>query len=322
MNESKGAEVEQSLIRSEYFPEEPRIRIWNDHDSPRKFVLSILCLDTNLCFFKGWTFIPGGGFTDTPLINEFPEIASYGVRIMLWDEQTMELAYEFDHVVGKRNPRSLFSAPPLELTYGSWSTLEYENEYEGLLEPIEGDVIYDLGGNIGAFAGWALLRARVETIYIFEPTKSLIPHLVKTFEDCRPDVKIFPFAITGEDGERVFYEFQNSVANTLLDFNGRNSSFVGESLVQCKNLERFVSDNNLLLPTFIKYDIESSEYESISATSDEFFSKVRCLSIEFHDNTHGKVFELIKRFLHLGFKMKLKKGCSLDQLSGNLLFWK
>ena len=308
-------------LHSEYFPDERRFRVYNKGKDQRKFIISALCLDTNLCFFRGWSIIPGNGLTDTTFPDEFPEIHEFGVRIILWDETTMKMVYSCDHRAGWKEPRSLFSAPPEELSYGPWDSLLFGNEFEGLLQPIDGDVVYDLGGNLGTFSGWVHSRAKCKAIYIFEPTKKIIPHLSLTFKEC-PEVQIFDVAITGDNSERVFYEFENSVANTLLDFNGRNHTFLGETKVVCRNLEQFVAENKLLAPTFIKYDIESSEYESIAATSDEFFDQVRCLSVEYHDNIRGQVFDIIKRFLHLGFKLKLKEGNSLNSFSGNLIFWK
>lgn len=308
-------------LHSEYFPDERRFRIYNKGEHQRKFIISGLCLDTNLCFFRGWAIVPGGGLTDTTFPNEFPEIHDFGVRIVLWEESTMEKVYSCDHPSGRKQPRSLFSAPPEELSYGPWDSLVFGNEFEGLLQPQTGDIVYDLGGNLGTFSGWVHSQVQCKAIYIFEPTQKIIPHLRLTFAEC-PEVKIFDVAITGDNSERIFYEFENSVANTLLDFNGKNHTFLGGTKAICRNLEQFVQENNLLPPTFIKYDIESSEYESIAATSDQFFDNVRCLSLEYHDNTGGKVFDLIKRFLHLGFKIKLKSINSLDALSGNLILWK
>jgi FkbM family methyltransferase len=240
---------------------------------------------------------------------------------MLFGKGYIHLMQLDDHYAVEAVPKNHFSSDPRDYQYGSWYTLEYVNEYEGLFSFEADDVIYDLGANIGVFTKWVLNQSQIKKAYLFEPTAHLIRHLNSTFGHLE-NVEIFDKAIASEDKAGVFHTFENSVSNTLLDFDGKNHTYQGTCQVQCVNLEQFVKNNGLLPPTFIKMDIESSEYESLAATSDEFFSTVKQLSLEYHDNINGRVMNLVKRFLQLGFKIYLRKGDDLSALSGVLILYK
>jgi FkbM family methyltransferase len=223
--------------------------------------------------------------------------------------------------VVKGVPENWFSSDYRDLQYGSWYSLEYANEYEGIFSFEPDDVIYDLGANIGVFTKWVLNQTNVKKAYLFEPTAHLFKHLNSTFGHL-DNVEIFDKAIAAEDKDGIFHTFENSVGNTLLDFNGKNHTYLGTCQVQCVNLEEFIKNNRLLPPTFIKMDIESSEYEALAATSDRFLSAVKQISLEYHDNINDRVMDLVKRFLQLGFKIYLRKGDDLSALSGVLILYK
>jgi FkbM family methyltransferase len=307
---------------TEYFPDELRIRLWNQTDEFISLDFSVLCLDTNLCFYKGWATAPVGSFTDIHLPEDYKlGINKLGIRVMLFEKGYLQLIHLDDHYAVDGVPENHFSSDSREYQYGSWYTLEHVNEYEGIFNFGPDDVIYDLGANIGVFTKWVLNQSQIKKAYLFEPTAHLIRHLNSTFGHLE-NIEIFDKAITSEDKVGVFHTFENSVSNTLWDFDGKNHTYRGTLQVQCVNLEQFIKNNGLLPPTFIKMDIESSEYESLAATSDEFFSTVKQISLEYHDNINDRVMDLVKRFLQLGFKIYLRKGDGISSPSGVLILYK
>ena len=77
-----------------------------------------------------------------------------------------------------------------------------------------------------------------------------------------------------------------------------------------------IKDNNALLPTIIKCDIEGAEYDFIESLSDEFFDTIRVFIVEYHYNdSNDKVWPLIKRFLNLGYTIRL---VDKNVLEGNM----
>jgi len=310
-----------SNLHTEYFADEFRLQLCNKSTEFLALDLSVLCLDTNLCFYKGWATIPAGGSTDVDLSHYPSGINKLGVRVMMFKKDTGGIMHVQDHYVAKGVPENWFYSDHRDLQYGSWYSLEYANEYEGIFSFEPDDVIYDLGANIGVFTKWVLNQTNVKKAYLFEPTAHLFKHLNSTFGHL-DNVEIFDKAIAAEDKDDIFHTFENSVGNTLLDFNGKNHTYLGTCQVQCVNLEEFIKNNRLLPPTFIKMDIESSEYEALAATSDRFLSAVKQISLEYHDNINDRVMDLVKRFLQLGFKIYLRKGDDLSALSGVLILYK
>jgi len=310
------------MFQTIYYPENYILKIINKTEQFVNIDVSFLCLDTNLCFFKGWAGIPQYGYVDFYVQEDMsPALNELGIKVIIFDKENGNTIFEENHFIKEGVPSNLIYSDPKEITYGPWYTMKYQNEYEGLLNVNEDDVVYDLGANVGVFTKYVLNQSPVKKIYIFEPTKRLIPYLEKTFSGLE-NIHIFEKGIAGENKECVFHLFDNSVSNTLLDFDGKNETYKGYEIVECINLEDFIKQNNLLSPTIIKMDIESSEYESLNSSTDEFFSTVRLLLLEYHDNIDGRIMLIIERFLNLGFKVCLKTGCNLKDITGNIILYK
>lgn len=308
------------MIKSHYNPETGIIAVWNYSNNSKHFDYSLLDLDSNLCFSKGWINLPSGSYYEFIVWDSIlPYINKLGVRLRLFENG--ELAHSQDHYVVDELPKNYFYSNELDIQYGSWHSLVFENEYEGLITLNDEDVIYDLGSNIGVFTKWVLNQVNPQHIYDFEPTPSLKQYTSKTFSSY-PNVTIFDKAIAGENKIAKFFTFENSVSNTLLDFEGKNETYQGYIEVECVNLEQFIQEHNLLQPTIIKMDIESAEYDAIENSSDEFLSNIKQFIIEYHDNTQGQVWKIIKRFLNLGFEVKLKPGTDLTYIMGTIVFTK
>ena len=143
----------------------------------------------------------------------------------------------------------------------------------------------------------------------------------KTFEGYS-NVTLFDKAIAGENMTAKFFTFENSVSNTLLDFDGKNENYKGYIEVECVNLEQFIKLYQLQSPTLIKMDIESAEYASIKNLSDEFILSINQFILEYHENFNGEIWNVIKRFLDLGFKVKVKPGDDLNYKMGTIIFTK
>lgn len=308
------------MIKSKYTPENGIISIWNHFPTPKEYNYYIQDLDSNLCFTKGWISFPPRGYGELLVWEAMrPYVNSLGVRIQLRDGDN--LIYSQDHYITDNYPQNYFYSNPTDLQYGSWHTILYEKEYEGLITFNENDVVYDLGANIGIFIKWSLQQSNLKQIYAFEPTPELVGYMNQTFEGVN-NVSIFEKAISGKNTTAKFFTFESSVSNTLLDFGGKNETYKGYIEVECVNLEQFIKENNLLPPTIIKMDIESAEYDSIENMSDEFLSNIQQFILEYHENFNGEIWGIIKRFLNLGFNITLKADTNLSYQMGTIIFTK
>ena len=284
-----------------------------------------LNLDDNLCFTKGFVVFHPGQWVSIGIGAWNFDV---GVQVKLCDKQG-NIVHSNDIWLSDKTPRFYFSSPYNQLTYGSWYSLIEQDEYKGLFDINEDDVVYDLGANIGAFTQWVNHKYPYKHIYAFEPTPELVPHLNKTFAG-NEKITIFDKAVSDINQTEYFNLFNDSVSNTFLDYKFIDEDQIkGKIEVQGVNLEQFIDENSLLAPTFIKMDIEAAEYRVMDSLSDKFLSQLRILLLEYHTfeyeqeaDVRPRLFGIIKRMLDLGFAFDIKTGNSLREVMGTLVFYK
>ena len=305
------------MIKSIYNPNLKIISAWNVTSQEKHLNYYLADLDSNLTFSNGWINFPPFGYCDID-ISYFN--GPLGFRIYIYEGD--ELIYTQDYYWSEELPQNYFYSNPRDVQYGSWESLQFHDDYEGLIEFKETDVVYDLGANVGVFTKWLLNKFNnIEHIYAFEPTPHLVGYMNKTFS-IYPNVTIFNKAISNKNKTAVFQTFQNSVSNTLIDFDDKNHTYSGGVEVECVNLEQFINQNNLLQPTLLKIDIEGSEYDLVNSSSDEFLSNIPKIILEFHRNYDGEVWSIIKRLLNLDFKVKVVPNNYVDHPMGTIIFTK
>ena len=129
---------------------------------------------------------------------------------------------------------------------------------------------------------------------------------------------------TNSDEVISFYEDVNSPYNGSKNFNYFNGV---EHKIKSVNLEDILSINNIDYVDILKVDIEGSEYDIMPNISDSCYSKIKQITIEFHDfidpNLKIKTDEIIKKIEGLGFN-RISKGINYLNNSDNydVLFYK
>lgn len=137
-----------------------------------------------------------------------------------------------------------------------------EGPYEyGNVSLKEGDIVLDLGSNLGLFSSVALAKGCC--VHAFEPTPSLTPLLEKTLSlsGKKSEYTIWPYAVSDQEGESSFGMFDGEDGdlrlsrNSLFEKEGMNRSIVVKTI----SLDKFVADNKIQKIDFIKADIEGAE---------------------------------------------------------------
>lgn len=287
------------MITTEYNFQTNRTKHTSSYPQEKLIDFVAIDLNTNLPCAAWWAGIPAYGYVEFNLPNEYLSNLC-GVEINAYCEKI--LVSSSKHQWKKLDNRFKFVAPKTELSFGSWHSLVYEDEYESKFN--NNDVVYDLGANFGVYTMWAN-HHNVKQIYAFEPTPKNISCLKETFEfDSK--VNIFSKAIGGENKKITFY---------LTDYSVGNSAYATEGIpleVDCINLEHFIQENNLEKPTIIKCDIEGSEYEFIHSLSDKFFETVHTFIVEFHNNYNKEVWSIVEKLLNLGYNIKMTPNNKID----------
>lgn len=168
-----------------------------------------------------------------------------------------------------------------------------------------GDVVVDIGANIGVFSHRAETRG-ASVVYSFEP-------ISKTFQvlqmNAGPKTRIFKNAIFSE--QRIL---KMSIPDKESLVGGGTMAYQLENIGRASALDDFVVtiDINSLFEKnmigkidFMKMDIEGAEIECLQRISDSNLFSLRCLAVEFHRNIPGMDEfrdEFLSRCNRLGFK--------------------
>lgn len=166
----------------------------------------------------------------------------------------------------------------------------------------EGDVVLDLGGNIGLFAHRAEMRG-ASKVFSFEP---LTPTFGCLLKNKGPKTQVFKNAVGGKN---CFTKF--NIHTDYTHIGGATNSetiYNDKTLVHSENV--LVIDINIIFEMlqnkvdFMKVDIEGAEIDVLSSITDDNLLSLRCLSAEFHilNKTYEKFQDyFISRMENLGF---------------------
>jgi len=180
-----------------------------------------------------------------------------------------------------------------------------------------GDVVVDLGSNIGVFTRWAYSEGASKVIS-FEPDKRYFK-LLKLNSD--PRAVLFNAAVSDSIGTTTLYESSHLGGSNILGVPGCENSYT----VRTYTLDYLFETGIIDKIDFLKIDTEGAEIKILNGISDKNLSKVRNISMEYHhshlnydDDLRSKI---IERLNHLGFNSHLLFLGANNSLQ-MIYFWK
>jgi len=165
----------------------------------------------------------------------------------------------------------------------------------------EGDVVLDIGGNIGVFAHRAETRGASKVIS-FEPMTPTFNCLIK---NAGKKTDVYKMAI-GDKSGWIEFKIEGDLSNTGGGTSVHNSGrdIVHKEMVYKLDVNELFNNLSDRID-FMKVDIEGGEVELLNGISDENLSPLRCLSCEFHKlNEEFEIFQekFVSRMNNLGFR--------------------
>jgi len=167
----------------------------------------------------------------------------------------------------------------------------------------EGDIVLDLGANIGIFAHRAEFRGASKVIS-FEPLTPTFNCLIK---NKGPKTLVYKMAV-GSDNKwidfKIHTDFTHIGGASYKDEVVNNRPVIHQEKVYMIGINEIfgqVSDRI----DFMKIDIEGGEVDVLTTITDDNLQSLRCLSCEFHKFTEDfDIFQdnFINRMKKLGFK--------------------
>ena len=168
----------------------------------------------------------------------------------------------------------------------------------------QGDVVVDIGGNMGIFARRAWERG-ASKIISFEPQ-------AKTYEcymmNAKPGMECHNMGISDASGELelTYGESDNNTGGGSMyaDYEARGIEIKHREICKVETLDYFFTNSpSFSKVDFLKIDCEGAEGAVLRGISDENLSKFRCIGMELHRSVikDEERESIVQRFTKLGY---------------------
>ena len=169
----------------------------------------------------------------------------------------------------------------------------FENRiYEKFAFVKDGDVVVDIGANVGAFA-YSIKDRLIKKIYCVEPSNGLIETLRKNLKNM--PYSIINKAISSQNADNI------DLPNSHCIFN-----HIGDSYNSI-TFKKFIEDNNISNIDFLKVDCEGGEYEIFNEENrDYIINNVKNIALEWHFLNESTIenFKVFRNFYLNGYLYK------------------
>ncbi len=185
-----------------------------------------------------------------------------------------------------------------------------EKVYDPLLSYIkEGSSIVDIGTQIGVFTIKAATAAPNVKVFSYEPFKPNFETLKENIDLNTLQNIIYPFnvAVAGKRGEFTFYMQDHDTGGGSIHPHG-DPTTMKSMTVRAITLEDVFQANQIEECDFMKMDCEGAEEDILMNAPKELFSRIRSMSIEWHEDLSKFGRQKFTRFLEdLGYKTEFNQ---------------
>lgn len=152
----------------------------------------------------------------------------------------------------------------------------------GFYQPRDGDVILDVGANVGAFSLWAIAQAPGARVIAVEPSSENFAVLERNMRAARHPVAMHQVAIGGRRGKGHMVDGgRRSIEHRLAAGSASGSSGGDVEVLTLEDLLQLAGASDV---DFLKMDIEGSERDVFAGAAPELLRHFRRISLEYHDN--------------------------------------
>jgi FkbM family methyltransferase len=189
-----------------------------------------------------------------------------------------------------------------------------------------GEVVYDIGANIGLYTRFAIDRFGASKVVAFEPMSSNRNQLLKNvgLSDFEDRVTVLPFALSNEDGYAKLQVDDVQGQTAALDqvtggspAEGRLSMGLSPKTesVETRLLDSVVYEDGLPKPDVIKIDVEGAEKMVLDGATKTIKYSSPDIILENHGKVEAK--ETVSFLLKEGYKLSGKMSERFKKKAGN-----
>ena len=152
----------------------------------------------------------------------------------------------------------------------------------------DGDVVIDIGGNIGTVSIYLAKKYPFLKIYAFEPVKQNYENFLNNIElnNINKDIiKVFNLAITKDRRDVILTSpFYNSGASNIYNNFRGSGNIISNNDISIKSItfDDIFSNNNISKCKLLKIDCEGAEYEILYSANVENLKNCEYMRAEFH----------------------------------------
>jgi FkbM family methyltransferase len=192
---------------------------------------------------------------------------------------------------------------------GTMDTFVFQEMAEDVYRALEyvrpGDVVLDIGANVGAFALHVKSHVPGATVICVEPIPSNCEVLRKNVGN---QAVVEALALSGAVGSLTMYDFGDaaSACHSIYDVASEGARRVQ---VPTETLEGLMAKHGLEHVRFLKMDCQGAEFEIVPSTSHETLARIDCIAMEVHPsiwslkgrigNIPGSNSKMKRLYLHL-----------------------
>ena len=165
----------------------------------------------------------------------------------------------------------------------------------GFYTPRDGDVVLDIGANIGLFSIWIARRAPRASVLAFEPFVENCEAMRRNLAGWQHQVKVWNVAIGAKHGRGSIIDGgARSLDHRLA---ARSDDSLNGPSVEIITLDEAIRLSGAERADFVKIDIEGGELDVFEASDASVLSKITRLAIEYHDNIRPGTLQRVQEIL-------------------------
>jgi FkbM family methyltransferase len=156
----------------------------------------------------------------------------------------------------------------------------------------KGDIIVDIGANIGSFSLYAAQQG-ASKVYAYEPCEEAYHTLCKNIKSNDLESIIIPFncALGGNSGKEWF-SIHSSPYNKLHTTNITDSPELKE--IPVITLNTAITTNNIQHIDILKIDCEGAEFDIIPSINQEQLKKIQSICLEYHNDPKSRIINYLE----------------------------